>query len=198
MKLRFSLGSPFARKAAMAVHALGLAQRIEMIDHDADKTNEVRHVNPLHKIPMLLVDDGTPIFNSPVILEFLDEMAGGGRIIPASGVERYKTLSRLALADGISEAEVLIMYEDRWREPGQKSLPWIAHQQGKIERAIAMFENELPQTFDAAAMGLYCALNFVGQRKDWNWRTNAPRLSAWFDDVKMREPSIAATEPKKA
>lgn len=197
MKLRFSLGSPFARKAAMAVHALGLAQRIEMIDHDADKTNEVRHINPLHKIPMLIVDDSTHIFDSPVILECLDEIAGGGKIMPASGIERYKTLSRLALADGISEAEVLIMYEDRWREPGQKSLPWIAHQQGKIERAIGVFEKAIPQTFDAAAMGLYCALTFVGLRKDWNWRTNAPKLSAWYDETKKREPSIAATEPKK-
>ncbi len=74
----------------------GLVDRIEMIDHDADKGNALRQVNPLHKIPMLIADDGSAIFDSPVILEYLDEIAGGGRIMPARGLERYKTLSRLA------------------------------------------------------------------------------------------------------
>ena len=197
MKLRYSLGSPFGRKAAMAAHALGLAGIITMIDHDADKSNEVRHINPLHKIPMLIAQDGTPVFDSPVILEYLDEIAGGDRIIPAEGIERYKTLTRLALADGIAEAEVLIHYEDRWREPDQKSPRWIAHQHSKIERALAYFENALPESFDAAAMGLYCALTFLGQRKDWDWRAHAPKLAAWYEATKIREPSVAATEPRK-
>jgi len=198
MKLRYSLGSPFGRKAAMAVHALGIVDRIEMIDHEADKGNALRHVNPLHKIPMLIADDGSAIFDSPVILEYLDEIAGGGRIMPARGLERYKTLSRLALADGITEAAILIHYEDKWRESHQRVPAWIAHQQGKIERAIDVFESNLPSSFDAAAMGLYCALNFTGQRKDWDWRANAPQLAGWFDKAKSSEPCVIATEPKKA
>lgn len=198
MKLRYSLGSPFGRKAAMAAHALGLAGGIEMIEHDADTSNEIRHINPLHKIPMLIAGDGTAIYDSPVILEYLDEIAGGGKIFPARGIERYKTLTRLALADGIAEAEVLIHYEDRWRTPEQKSLPWIAHQHSKIERAIAEFEAKPPEKFDAAAIGLYCALTFSARRAGWDWRLNAPKLSAWYDQTKTQEPAIAATEPKKA
>lgn len=198
MKLRYSLGSPFARKAAMAVHALGLADRIEMIDHDTDKANVVRQINPLHKIPMLIADDGTAIFDSPVVLEYLDEIAGGGKIMPVKGLERYRTLSRLALADGITEAAILIHYEDRWREEHQRAPKWIAHQQGKIERALGVFENDLPKSFDAAAMGLYCALTFLGQRKDWNWRETAPRLAAWYDAAQRNEACVIATEPKKA
>ncbi len=197
MKLRYSLGSPFARKAAMAVHALGLLDRIEMIDHDTDKTNVVRHINPLHKIPMLIADDGTAIFDSPVILECLDEIAGGGKIFPARGLDRYKTLSRLALADGIAEAAILIHYEDRWREEHQRAPKWIAHQQGKIERALAVFESDVPRSFDAAAIGLFCALTFLGQRKDWNWRESAPKTAAWYDDVKRNEACVIATEPRQ-
>ncbi len=196
MKLRYSMGSPFGRKAAMAVHALGLTGSIEMIDHDADKSNEVRQINPLHKIPMLIADDGSPIFDSPVILEYLDEIAGGGKIIPARGLERYKTLSRLALADGITEASILIHYEDRWREPAQKAQPWIEHQLGKIKRAIAEFEKDVPKEFDAAAMGLVCALTFVTREGQWDWRPHAPKLAAWLDDVSKNEPAVAATVKK--
>jgi glutathione S-transferase len=157
MILRYSLGSPFARKTAMAAHALGLASQITMIDHDADPSNTVRHKNPLHKIPMLIADDGTAIFDSPIIMEYLDELAGGGKIMPARGIDRYRTLSQLALADGVAEAMVLVHYEDRWREPEQVSQRWIDHQSGKITRGLQEFENALPETFDAAAMGLYCA-----------------------------------------
>lgn len=196
MKLRCSFGSPFARKAAIAVFALGLEDRVELIDHEADKSNAVRQLNPLHKVPMLIAGDGTAIFDSPVILEYLDEIAGGGKIMPARGIERYKTLSRLALADGISEAEVLIHYEDRWREPEQKSPRWIEHQRGKIARALSVFENDLPTRFDAAAMGLFCAVNFLERSKDWDWRSHAPNVAAWFDAIRKTEPSIIATEPK--
>ena len=194
MKLRYSLGSPFARKAAMAVHALGLAGKIEMIDHESDAENRLRHANPLHKIPMLIADDGTLIFDSPVILEYLDEVAGGGRIIPARGIERYRTLSRLALADGICEAAALIHYESRWRKPEMRSTEWVAHQQGKIERGIAEFEKEIPRAFDAAAIGLYCALVFVDRATNWDWRSHAPKLAEWFDKTVANEPAVVATK----
>lgn len=195
MILRYSLGSPFARKCAMAAHALGLAAQIEMIDHGADPSNAVRHKNPLHKIPMLIADNGAEIFDSPVIMEYLDELAGGGKIMPARGVERYQALTRMALADGIAEATVLVHYEGRWREPEQKSQRWIDHQTGKVERGLAMLENDPPQTFDAAAMALYCALAFLDTGKVYDWRTHCPRLVAWMSEADRNEPCVAATKP---
>lgn len=195
MKLRYSLGSPFARKTAMAVHALGLAGKVEMIDHSADPSNAVRHQNPLHKIPMLIADNGEAIFDSPVIVEYLDELAGGGKIIPAKGLPRYRTLTRLALADGIAEATVLIYYEDRWRDPGQKSERWINHQAQKIERALEVFENDLPQSFDAADMGLFCALHFLDRNPVYFWRERFPKLAAWMTQAAASEPVVKLTEP---
>lgn len=194
MKLRYSLGSPFARKTVIAAHVLGLIGRLELIDHGADPDNTVRHINPLHKIPMLIADDGTAIYDSPVILEYLDELAGGGKIIPASGLARYRTLSRLALADGISDSGILIMNEMRHHEGEAISQKWIDLQRGKIKRALAAFENDLPESFDAAAMGLFCALMFLSTQ-DWDWRAHAPKAAAWYDHIKTAEPSILATEP---
>lgn len=195
MLLRYSNGSPFGRKASMAVHALGLKDTIEMVDHTQDAGNATRHRNPLHKIPMLITDSGAEIFDSPVIMEYLDELAGGGKLFPRSGEERYKALSRLALADGITEATVLIHYEDRWREPDQKSQRWIDHQRGKVERGLAVFENDLPTAFDGAAMGLFCAVYFVERQEIIDWRAIYPRLATWYDAMRNTQPSAKATEP---
>jgi glutathione S-transferase len=195
MLLRYSNGSPFARKPSIAVHLLGLSSKVNMVDHAADPDNTTRHRNPLHKVPMLMLDDGAQIFDSPVIMEYLDELAGGGKLFPASGPERYKALTRLALADGIAEAAVLILYEDRYHEAAQKSQKWIDHQQGKIERSLEHFNQNIPASFDGAAIGLFCAITFVERQKNVpDWRGKYPALASWFEKV-GHEPSIKATEP---
>ena len=196
MLLRYSNGSPFGRKASIAAHALGLADKMEMVDHAADPENATRQRNPLHKIPMLITDSGAEIFDSPVILEYLDALAGGGKLFPKEAEERFKALSRLALADGITEATVLIHYEDRWREPHQKNPKWVEHQRGKIERGLAAFENEIPEAFDGAAMGLFCALYFVDRQNVLDWRAQFPKLAAWYEQTRASEPSVQATELK--
>ena len=83
MKLRYSPASPFARKCAIASHVLGLAGRIELVDGEGDPGDAIRSRNPLNKIPLLVADDGDAIFDSVVICEYLDHVAGGGRIIPS-------------------------------------------------------------------------------------------------------------------
>ncbi|MGE3247465.1 MAG: glutathione S-transferase family protein [Beijerinckiaceae bacterium] len=196
MLLRYSNGSPFGRKASMAAHALGLAGKIKMVDHAADAENTTRQRNPLHKIPMLITDSGTEIFDSPVIMEYLDHVAGGGKLFPAEGEARYKALSKLALADGITEASVLIHYEDRWRTPEQRNEKWVEHQRGKVERALGVFENDIPAVFDGAAMGLFCAIYFVDRQKDIDWRAKFPKLAAWYDRMCETEPSAIATQTK--
>lgn len=196
MLFRYSNGSPFARKAAIAAHMLGLEDRMEWVDHAADPENKTRHTNPLHKVPMLMLDDGSQIYDSPVIMEYFDELAGGGKLFPASGADRYKALARLALADGIAEAAVLILYEKRYHEANQMSQKWIDHQAGKVERTLAHFNDNLPETFDGAAIGLFCAVTFAERQQAVpDWREQFPKLAGWIDEVRANEPAIAATDP---
>jgi len=196
MLFRYSNGSPFARQAAIAAHMLGLTDKMEWVDHAADPENSTRHAHPLHKVPMLILDDGSQIYDSPVIMEYFDALAGGGKLFPASGDERYKALARLVLADGIAEAAVLIMYEGRYHEGEQVSQTWIDHQKGKIERTLAHFNANTPGAFDGAAMGLFCAITFVDRLQYVpDWRDNNASLAVWFDNVKAGEAAVKATEP---
>src|SRR5215467_590807 len=117
MKLRSSPASPFGRKVRMAAIILGLDSRITVEAADtANPADSVRQQNPLGKIPALIADDGLVLFDSRVILEYLDHLAGGGRIVPAEPKARFAALRLQALADGIMDASILRMYEIRWRD----------------------------------------------------------------------------------
>lgn len=108
--------SPFVRKVMIAAHELGLIDRIAMrptIVSNTARDAEVAAINPLGQIPALLRDDGTPLYDSLVICLYLDEMAGGGRLVPASGEARWDTLARHALGQGITEALVKLFGERR-------------------------------------------------------------------------------------
>jgi glutathione S-transferase len=197
MKLRYSAGSPFVRKVVVAARLLGLADRVQFVDGADDPGDAMRGLNPLHKMPLLLCADDTTIYDSPVILEYFDSLAGGGKIIPPAGPQRFWALTRQALADGLTEAVILIRYEDRWREPHQRSDKWIAHQQTKIDRALDAFEADPP---DGAFGGvdqisLLCAVDFLERRAGPAWRAKRPRLSAWLDHVLASVPAAAETRP---
>src|SRR6185312_5271672 len=133
-----TLTSPFGRKVRMAASVLGLAGRYRL--EPADTLNEgdtLRRQNPLGKLPCLLLADGTALYDSRVIIEFLQEQAGTERLLPKSGLARYKALTRAALADGTCEAGLLMVYEGRFREPGTYSERWLAHQRGKVMRGLS-------------------------------------------------------------
>jgi glutathione S-transferase len=139
MILRSSPASPFGRKVRIAIAILGLdgETRIE----PADPTNvadTLRTQNPLGKIPALIAEDGVVYYDSRVILEFLDERAGGGRIIPREARARLAALRLQALADGILDASILTVYETRWRAREHHEQKWLDHQAGKVTRALAM------------------------------------------------------------
>jgi hypothetical protein len=134
--LRSSAASPFVRKARIAAALLGLDDRIEISDADTSNPEDsLRTQNPLGKIPALVLESGDVIFDSAVIVEYLDWLAGGGKIIPSEPRARFRTLTRQALADGISEAAVLMRYELVWREPDKRSEKWMAYQGDKIARS---------------------------------------------------------------
>lgn len=196
--LRTTLTSPFGRKARMAAEVLGLGARVTVTHADvADEKDTLREQNPLGKIPCLVCSDGTAVYDSGVIVEFLQQVAGTDRLMPAEGLERIRTMTMARLADGIIDAGALIIYEGRYHEPEHQSERWLALQRGKIVRALAQFERSPPDpaTSDAASIGLACALAFLDKRKAVDWRPNHPRLVAWLEAFAAREPAFEHTRP---
>src|SRR5258708_9785465 len=124
--LRSSTTSPFARKIRIAISILGLEDKIRIENADTlDPKDSVRQQNPLGKIPTLVFDDGSTLFDSRVILEYLDHMAGGARIYPPAGPARFDALSMQALADGFLDAGILRVYESTYLQGEKTKAKWI-------------------------------------------------------------------------
>jgi glutathione S-transferase len=199
LTLRSSPASPFVRKVSIAADVLGLDREIaiELAD-TVDPNDTVRQQNPLGKIPALVLEDGTVLFDSRVILEYLDHRAGGGRIVPKEAGARFAALRLQALADGLMDASILLVYEGRWR-PAEKHEPkWVDHQAGKVARTLAALEADTPGLDAPPTVGqiaLACALGYRDFRFAGTWRKDHPRLVAWLDNFAARVPAFAATKP---
>ena len=194
--LRSTLTSPFGRKVRMAIDVLGPNDRITLVPADTlDENDTLRQQNPLGKMPCLVLADGSTIYDSGVIIEFLADLAGTDRLLPASVPARFKALTLARLADGITEAAILVVYEGRFRDPGAHSERWLAHQRGKITRALAAFEKSPPDPgkTDIIAIGLACALGYLDWRKPGEWRQDHPRLAAWLAAFAKNEPAFERT-----
>ena len=194
--LRSTPTSPFGRKVRMAIEVLGLAERITVVPANTlDENDTLRLENPLGKMPCLLLADGTAIYDSGVIIEFLGDVAGDDRLIPRGGRARFEALTRARLADGITEAAILMVYESRFREPAQVSERWLAHQRGKIDRALDAFERAPPPAdkTELVGIGLSCALGYLDWRKPVEWRNSHSRLTAWLADFSGHEPAYDLT-----
>ncbi|PZU94173.1 MAG: glutathione S-transferase [Chelatococcus sp.] len=197
--LRSSPASPFGRKVKIAAAVLGLTDRIEIVPADTnDAADPLRHQNPLGKIPTLVLEDGTTLFDSRVIVEYLDHVAGGGHIFPA-GEARFPQLRLMALADGLADAALLQVYESRYRPEEGRNAAWLSHQAGKVERALAALE-AAPPAFPAkpriGEIALACALGYLDLRFEGTWRPAHPKLVAWLEDFAARVPSFETTRFK--
>lgn len=202
MILRSSPASPFVRKVRIAAGILGLDRDITLENADTSSPSDtIRQQNPLGKIPSLLTEDGNVLFDSRVILDYLDHRAGGGRIVPKDAAARIAALRLQALADGILDASILTVYESRWR-PAEKHEPkWLEHQAGKVTRALSALEASPPPIDSPPNVGqiaLACALGYRDFRFGPGWRKDHPRLVAWLDDFAARVPAFAATKPPPA
>jgi len=198
MILRFSPSSPFARKVRIAVSLLGLDDKIEPRETDLnDPADSIRKQNPLGKIPALVLDDGTTYYDSRVILEYLDHLAGGGRIIPREGPARFAALRLQALCDGVLDAGVLVVYESRYRPAEMRVQVWVERQQDKIKRAIDALEAAPPKLDavpDVGQIALACVLGYLDLRFAGDWRKTHPKLVAWHDRFAAQVPAFAATK----
>jgi glutathione S-transferase len=191
MILRSTPASPFARKVRIAIGLLGLSDRIEVHETDLnDPSDTVRRQNPLGKIPTLVLDDGTACFDSRVILEYLDHLAGGGRIVPREASARFEALRLQALCDGVLDAGLLIVYEGRYR-PAEMAVPsWIERQAEKVARGLAALEAAPPPVDSVPHVGqiaLACVLGYGDLRFGGSWRKDHPRLDAWDRKAKITD-----------
>jgi glutathione S-transferase len=194
--LRSSATSPFGRKVKIAASVMGLRHRIsvEMAD-TLDPSDSLRVQNPLGKIPALILDDGTVLFDSRVIVEYLDHLAGGQQVIPAAP-GRFTALRMQALADGICDAGLLQVLEARFRPTEKHEAKWLDHQSGKVRRALDVLEHgqrpEVSGQPDIGGIALACALGYLDLRFP-EWRRDYTALPAWVDTFERAVPSFGDT-----
>lgn len=202
--LRSSPPSPFGRKVKIAAAVLGLSDRftVEMTD-TKDPHDTIRKQNPLGKIPALVLDDGRVLFDSSVIVDYLDHLAGGGKIIPA-GSARHDVLRLQALADGIMDAALLQVYETRFRPEDKRHPEWLAYQADKVARGLASLEADLPApvtpdaTPNVGQIAVACMLGYLDLRFDGAWRASHPKLVDWLAAFEMAVPAFDTTRPPAA
>ena len=197
MILRSSPPSPFGRKIKLAIGILGFDKEVSIEKADpTDANDSLRQQNPLGKIPALIVESGTVLYDSPVILEYLDHRAGGGKIIPTEPDARFAALTLQALCDGVLDAGILLVYEGRWRPPEMAVQKWLDHQRGKVQRALDGLEAAPPQLDAVPNVGqitLACALGYGDLRFEGKWRARYPKLVKWLDAFAARVPAFEAT-----
>ena len=200
MKLHWSPRSPFVRKVMVCAHELGLVERIEKVRSVVAMSRpnpEVMRDNPLGKLPTLVLDDGTVLYDSPVICEYLDAL-GGGKLYPEKGAARWQALRWHALGDGM--LDVLILWRNQRDEPVERQVrEWLSGFALKMEKSLGAIEAELPALRQApfgighAAIG--CALGYIDFRfPDMDWKKKHPAVAAWFEEISQR-PSMRETAP---
>ena len=192
--------SPFVRKVRIAVLMKGLESKVAFLDpaSQGERNEALRAANPLQKVPAARLEDGTLIYDSHVICEHLDTLTASAQLFPAAGKERLRALTLGALADGIMEASVLIVYEGRFRPKEKWHQEWIDKQQIKIDQGLAWLEANVPEikgTPDYGHLSLACALGFLDLRQDGKWRARCPKLAAWLGRFAAAVPAFAATTP---
>jgi len=201
MKLFHSSTSPFVRKVLVAAEERGLRGRIEIVPAVLSPTSpdaNLSAVNPLGKIPALIMDEGDALFDSHVIVDYLDSLGAAPKLIPANGRARYETLRREALADGVTEAGILVRYEHVLRPESQRSQEWIDAQMRKVRGGLAMLEAEVeawPHEMELGQIAVGCALGWLSFRAIvQGLRETFPKLHRAFDRLSER-PSFARTIP---
>jgi len=196
MKITHSGASPYVRKALACAIARGIDSRIERLTI-ATTDPALQPLNPLAKVPTLVTDDGSTLFDSPVICEYLDSIGDAPKLFPPAGPARWKALRQQALADGIMDAsqprrrEVALPQDDGRKE-------YIALQMGKVARALDAFEAEADSLGALTTIGeitLGCALGYLDFRFAHEpWRPGHPKLEAWYAKV-VAMPPLAKTMP---
>ena len=199
MKLRYSPTSPYARKVRVVIAELEMVDRVELAPVDPWSDESLRPDNPLCKVPTLVLPDGPALFDSRVICEYFDALAGAG-LFPAPGAERWAALRFQALGDGICDAAIRRLLEQRAPE-AMRSAAVIERQSAAMAAALDMLEaladglHVSVPTIGEIAVGVtlgYLDFRFAAE----DWRPGRPRLSAWYETFAKRT-AMQATEPPR-
>ena len=201
MKLFTAGPSPFGRKVKVVLMETGQMDRVEIVDAATTPINtnpDLAVQNPLAKLPALVREGGATLYDSRVITEYLDDLAGGGLYPQAP--RKWETLTLLATADGIMDAAVLMVYEGRCRAEDKQDPIWVEAQWGKVERALdaveARWMSHLAGPLDIAQIATGIALEYLDFRHPTReWRQTRPALAAWQAEFAKR-PAMQATAPE--
>ncbi|SFN17243.1 glutathione S-transferase [Formivibrio citricus] len=201
MKLLTSLTSPFGRKIRIVLAEKRI--ECELVETNPfDPENSLSQANPLGKVPVLLLDDGAAVYDSRVIAEYLDNISPVSRLIPQDHRQAISVKRREALADGITDAAILILLERR-RPARQQSREWVARQMTKITQGLVTLSEELGErkwlmgdAFSLADIATGCMLGFLDFRlPDIDWRTQHPNLVNFLNRLKKETPAFTETAP---
>lgn len=204
MKLFGSLTSPYVRKVRVVMAEKKLEYEFVLDDVWSEAT-QIQQYNPLGKVPCLVMDDGGSLFDSRVIVEYLDTLSPVGRLLPQGGRDRTATKCWEAIADGINDAAVAIQIENNQRPEHMRSADWIRRQQGKINAALEFMEQGLEPNsfcmgvnFSLADVAVGCALSYLDLRcSDLPWRNNYPKLAMLAEKI-FERPSFVASALKSS
>jgi glutathione S-transferase len=201
MKLLMNSGSPFARKVRILARERGLAGRIQEVNVTVSPVKvsaDATKANPLSQIPVLLLEDGTAVYDSSVICEYLGDLANDGETAQPGGPARWQTLRTQALCDGILTAAVLCRYEATVRPAPLRWDAWIDGQRRKMAAGLVELEAQCEawqNTFGLPQIGTACVLGYLDFRfTEWAWRDEHPRLALWFSQISTRA-SVIETVP---
>lgn len=201
MKLIGSLTSPFVRKVRVVMAEKKLDYTFLLENVWAPDTT-IQQSNPLGKVPCLLMEDGAAMYDSRVIVEYLDTLTPVGKLIPPNGRERAEVKCWEALADGVLDAAVAAFLEAK-RPAAEQSTSSIGRQREKINRSLEMMSEELGEqpwctgnAFSLADVAVGAALGYLDFRLgDINWRDQHANLARLYDEL-MQRPSFAETVPQ--
>jgi len=200
MKLTFSPASPFARKVRIAAIELSLVDKIEFVPASVapgQANEEYSRITPLKKLPVLILNTGEVILDSYVIVEYLNDLAGGN-LIPDYGPMRWKLKTDHSLLQGMLDSMLLCRYEKMVRPQGLQWQAWYDDHWNRAWSGMARFETRddvLSGPFNIAQIGLVCVLGYADFRfGDCGWRKAYPKLDAFYQKVQQR-PSVKISAP---
>ena len=201
MKLIYASASPFARKVRILIKELQLEETVLLQDAGAvtpvSNNDDLNLLNPLGMLPVLELDNGDSLYDSPVICEYLNHIAKGP-FFPTDSDRRFRTLRLQALGDGILDLSVAMRYETAMRPENLQWQTWLDFQQEKVHRGLDTLEAICNQFEASPLIGettIACVLGYRDFRfADIDWRGGRPALAKWYDQI-MQRNSIAATIP---
>ena len=203
MKLIGSLTSPYVRKVRIVMAEKKLDYRLEL-ENVWSADTQIQTYNPLGKVPCLVMEDGGALFDSRVIVEYLDTLSPVARLIPQPGRDRAAVKCWEAIADGLLDACVTIVKEKQ-RPEAQRSPEWIERQYGKIHASLDAMDKSLGENahcmginYSLADIAVGCGLGYLDLRfAELDWRANHPNLARLYDKLSQRQ-SFVDTSPKTA